>query len=74
MDFSEFYNALYDREPFPWQKRLAERVIQNGWHADPNKPDGDSMVIDLPTASGKTSVLDIALFHLIYQQVMDKCE
>ena len=75
MQFSEFYEALYSgqsaeerRLPFPWQERLAERVIQHGWVADPNHPDADeSLILDLPTASGKTTTLDVALFHLIHQ-------
>jgi len=74
MDFTEFYEALYSqpdasqkRGPFPWQERLAARVIDHGWVAVPEDDDSENVVIDLPTASGKTTVLDIALFHLIHQ-------
>ncbi len=53
-DFETFYEAVYDRKPFAWQIKLAERVCKTGW---PN-------ALDLPTASGKTTVIDIAVFHL----------
>ncbi len=53
-DFSAFFRELHGREPFPWQRRLAMRVCETNW------PD----VIDLPTASGKTACIDIALFAL----------
>lgn len=53
-DFGAFFFELHGRRPFPWQNRLAERVCGGDW------PD----VIDLPTASGKTSSIDIALFAL----------
>jgi CRISPR-associated endonuclease/helicase Cas3 len=52
--FEEFFRALHGVDPFPWQARLAQQVMESGW---PN-------TIDLPTASGKTACLDIALFHL----------
>ncbi len=54
-DFPAFFHALHGQDPFPWQRMLARRVHQSGeW------PRG----IDLPTASGKTACLDIALFTL----------
>lgn len=56
--FSDFYQAVHGYEPFAWQKRLAEQVLGNeSW------PD----VIRVPTSSGKTSVLDIALYELAVQ-------
>lgn len=61
--FAEFFGALYkDKagkplDPFPWQTRLAKRVFTEGW------PD----CIDLPTASGKTTAIDIAVFVLACQ-------
>ena len=60
-DFGSFFAAVHGgREPFPWQKRLAERVLEPeglGW------PEA----ITLPTASGKTACLDIAVFALAAQ-------
>ncbi len=53
-EFEAFFFELHGREPFPWQSRLASRVCASDW------PE----VIDLPTASGKTACIDIALFAL----------
>ncbi|HWB87254.1 MAG TPA: type I-U CRISPR-associated helicase/endonuclease Cas3 [Bryobacteraceae bacterium] len=53
-DFRQFFIDLHGRTPFPWQEELARRVCNAGW------PE----VIDLPTASGKTACIDIALFAL----------
>lgn len=55
--FAEFYKAVHGRLPFRWQIRLAERVLSQGWPEQ----------INLPTASGKTSVLDVAVFALACQ-------
>jgi CRISPR-associated endonuclease/helicase Cas3 len=58
--FAEFFQELWAKEkksPFPWQTMLADRAIENGW------PDA----IDLPTASGKTACLDIAVWALAKQ-------
>ena len=55
-DFRPFFNALYKYDPFPWQTMLLERV------ADPNR--GWPDLIDLPTASGKTACIDVAIFAL----------
>jgi CRISPR-associated endonuclease/helicase Cas3 len=57
-DFAKFYREIHKKEPFPWQERLAKQVADNGkW---PSR-------ISLATASGKTSVLDIAVFVLALQ-------
>lgn len=55
--FPEFFRAVHGHEPFDWQKRLAKEVLEDGW------PD----VIRVPTACGKTAVLDIAVFELAIQ-------
>ncbi len=55
--FADFFRALWDKDPFPWQEMLAERAAAAGW------PDA----IDLPTASGKTACLDIAVYALAAQ-------
>lgn len=58
-DFAGFFRAVHHVDPFPWQARLAERVSQCGgvW----------PQAIDLPTASGKTACIDIAVFALACQ-------
>jgi CRISPR-associated endonuclease/helicase Cas3 len=53
-DFDQFFFELHNREPFPWQTRLAAQACRQRW----------PKVIDLPTASGKTACIDIALFAL----------
>lgn len=54
-DFAEFFRACHGDDPFPWQMNLAARVLAGqGW------PEA----IGLPTAAGKTAVLDIAVFTL----------
>jgi CRISPR-associated endonuclease/helicase Cas3 len=56
-EFSTFFEALWERECFPWQRMLAERVAEGSW----------PKAIDLPTASGKTACMDIALWALASQ-------
>jgi CRISPR-associated endonuclease/helicase Cas3 len=54
-DFPLFFEEVYGYEPFPWQKRLLRHVADGGaWPS----------VLDLPTGSGKTAAIDIAVFHL----------
>ncbi|MGH8572050.1 MAG: type I-G CRISPR-associated helicase/endonuclease Cas3g, partial [Gammaproteobacteria bacterium] len=61
-EFGQFFAAVHGDEehtvePFLWQQRLAANVLAAGF------PD----VIRAPTACGKTSVLDIAVFDLAMQ-------
>lgn len=61
VDFEAFFRALWDdKSPFPWQMALARRVLED---TDASWP----QAITLPTASGKTACLDIALFSLAAQ-------
>ncbi len=53
MTFPEFFHALWGYDPFPWQKEVAERVLRGEWPR-----------IGLPTAAGKTALIDIALYAL----------
>lgn len=55
--FAEFFKAVHGHAPFEWQKRFAEEVFEKGFHD----------VVRVPTACGKTSVLDVAVFHLALQ-------
>src|SRR4029077_9166748 len=54
--FPEYFSALNGYEPFPWQTRLVGHLFGTGgqW------PE----LLKLPTASGKSSSVDIALFTL----------
>lgn len=53
-DFADFFRQIHGYDPFPWQKRLIMTVESRGW------PE----TIILPTSSGKTSVIDIAVFSM----------
>lgn len=53
-DFPGFFQEVHGHNPFPWQSRLLEQAADKGWPA----------VLDLPTGSGKTAALDVAIFHL----------
>lgn len=54
-DFARYFRDVHGYQPFPWQERLTEQVMEDeAW------PE----VIDLPTGTGKTAVLDTALFSL----------
>ena len=59
-DFAAFFTALWDRKPFAWQQALAARVLEREEAPWPE-------AIALPTASGKTACMDIAVFALAAQ-------
>ena len=54
-DFGAFFSDVHGQVPFPWQERLTRQVLSDGQWPE---------VIDLPTGTGKTSVLDTAVFAL----------
>ena len=54
-DFAAFFAAVHGVQPFPWQDHLLHQVADQGkW----------PQVLDLPTGTGKTAAIDIAVFHL----------
>lgn len=60
--FADFFRELHSTndwraEPYPWQCRLAERAARGDWPG----------AVDLPTGSGKTACIDIAVFALACQ-------
>lgn len=59
-DFSGYFALVHGVEPFPWQQRLLRTVLETGW----------PRTLKLPTASGKTAVLDVAVFALGCQAVL----
>lgn len=55
VNFDDYFSAVHGCDPYPWQSRLTRQVLQEGRWPD---------VIDLPTGTGKTGVLDTAIFAL----------
>lgn len=54
-DFEAFHRAVHHRDPFDWQNRLLRKIVkERSW----------PRILDLPTGSGKTTCIDIALFAL----------
>jgi len=54
-EFENFFRDVHGYNPFPWQNRLTTEVLSTGvW----------PRVIDLPTGTGKTAVIDTAIFAL----------
>ena len=56
-DFGLFFQELWGHNPYDWQQRLAEQVLQSAGEGWPE-------VIALPTAAGKTACVDIAVFAM----------
>jgi len=53
--FASFYEEITGHEPFPWQSRLADHLAAGGeWFEE----------IGVPTGTGKTSCLDVAVWQL----------
>lgn len=61
-DFPGYFHELHQREPYDWQCRLTQQIIEDSW----------PQAIDLPTGSGKTACLDIAVFTLACQAAVPK--
>jgi CRISPR-associated endonuclease/helicase Cas3 len=55
--FPVFFRAVHGHDPFPWQERLLHTVLDADWPA----------ALSLPTASGKTAIMDVAVFALACQ-------
>ncbi len=55
-DFGAFHAVVHGgKQPFAWQQRLLEQIVRDkAW----------PRVLDLPTGTGKTTCIDIALFAL----------
>jgi CRISPR-associated endonuclease/helicase Cas3 len=56
-DFSTFFREIWGYDPFPWQNRLAALSHDGEW------PEW----ITLPTGTGKTTAIDIAIYNLASQ-------
>lgn len=74
-DFENYFRELHgnDRPPYDWQCRLARRVTEGNEGGETKKPEWPP-AIDLPTGSGKTSCLDIAVFALACQASWKKID
>lgn len=56
--FADWYEAVNDRKPFPWQGRLADHVAaESDW----------PRLVGIPTGLGKTACIDIAIWALAHQ-------
>ena len=60
--FEDFFHSLWGYKSFAWQRNLAGRVLESLENPWPE-------AIALPTASGKTACLDIAVYALAAQSV-----
>ncbi|MCE7885551.1 MAG: CRISPR-associated endonuclease Cas3'', partial [Actinobacteria bacterium ATB1] len=54
-DFGNFVRDVHGYDPYPWQERLLRDVLDRKCWPD---------LVDLPTGSGKTSLIDIAVYAL----------
>ena len=61
--FADFFTELWGKRPFAWQCALAKRVMEGEDGTKSPWPEA----IALPTASGKTACVDIAVFALAAQ-------
>jgi CRISPR-associated endonuclease/helicase Cas3 len=52
--FEEFFRDIHGCDPFPWQSRLLRQVLSDSW------PE----TLALPTGTGKTAVMDVAVYAL----------
>jgi CRISPR-associated endonuclease/helicase Cas3 len=55
--FSDYFLELHGHVPYSWQQRLAARAVVGSWPG----------AIDLPTGTGKTTCIDIAVFAMACQ-------
>jgi len=62
--FERYFFALNEFPPYPWQCDLARRCVSGDWPG----------ALDLPTGSGKTGCLDIAVFALACQATLPAAE
>jgi CRISPR-associated endonuclease/helicase Cas3 len=53
MTFGEFFYAVRKQHPFPWQEEYAAEALNGHWHH-----------VGVPTAAGKTALIDIAVYAL----------
>jgi CRISPR-associated endonuclease/helicase Cas3 len=56
-DFKTYFRALWGYDPFPWQQRLSDEAGNGGWPS----------WLTLPTGTGKTTALDVAIYDLASQ-------
>jgi len=56
-NFQSFFQSLWGHDPFPWQQRLANDVEIGAW------PEW----LTLPTGTGKTAAIDVAIYDLARQ-------
>jgi len=54
-DFDLYLRAVHGHKPYPWQRRLLDTIVEGA---------GFPRYIQLPTGSGKTTILDIVVFAL----------